>query len=227
MPRPRPQDKPLIRKYLKAGRPSQAEAGDFGELKPVEPAGRRNGAPLLGDDQVYVMKYESKYHTAWCQVVADKWDRSPRGLLVTQLADVGGRSRCRQCDRPLKSGRAAISEGERIPPRPASQPSPETVVPLRVVGVSHGILFLAAAQEYRGILRQTAVEPATAMLVEGKREGIVLRIDAGRDEPLVLVQLDPRVTFQDGPYQVRLRRPLLRSATKPYAVASVEPAVTA
>jgi hypothetical protein len=53
---------------------------------------------------------------------------------------------------------------------------------------------------------------------------MVVRIDASRDEPLLVIQLDPRATFRNGLYQVRLRRPLQRSATKPYAVESVEPA---
>jgi hypothetical protein len=68
------------------------------------------------------------------------------------------------------------------------------------------------------------VEPATPLSVGGRRDGMVVRLDAARAEPLLVVQLDPRVTFKDGPYQVRLRRPLQRSATKPYAVESVEPA---
>jgi hypothetical protein len=97
------------------------------------------------------------------------------------------------------------------------------VIPLKVVGIAHGILFLAAAPEHRERLRETAVEPATPMYVGGRRDGMVVRLDAGRDEPLVVVQMDPRATFRNGPYQVRLRRPLLRSASKPYAVESVEP----
>ena len=81
MPKPKRQLTPLIRKYLKVNEAAHAEAGGFGELKPVEPAARREGAPIAGDDQVYVMKYGTDYHTAWCRVVADKWDHSPRGLL--------------------------------------------------------------------------------------------------------------------------------------------------
>jgi hypothetical protein len=68
------------------------------------------------------------------------------------------------------------------------------------------------------------VEPATPLLVGGRRDGMVVRLDPARDEPLLIVQLDPRATFRNGPYQVRLRPPLQRSATKPYAVESVEPA---
>ncbi|HEY8754308.1 MAG TPA: hypothetical protein VIM40_11765 [Arthrobacter sp.] len=60
--------------------------------------------------------------------------------------------------------------------------------------------------------------------MDGWRKGMVVRIDAAREEPLLIVQLDPRATFRNGPYQVRLRPPLQRSATKPYAVDSVEPA---
>jgi hypothetical protein len=215
----------LIRKYLKSSHPAQAEARGLGELKPVEPVARREGAPLLGDDQVYVMKYGSEYHTAWCQVVADKWGHAPRGLLVTLLADVGARSRCTECDRPSTAVRASSAQDYQEHPRPTPEPRPpEAVIPLRVIGVAQGILFLAAGSEYQERLMVTALEPATPMSVGGRRDGMVVRLDASRAEPLLVVQLDPRATFRDGPYQVRLRRPLQRSATKPYAVASVEPA---
>jgi hypothetical protein len=215
----------LIRKYLKSSHPAQAEARGLGELKPVEPAARREGAPLLGGDQVYVMKYGSEYHTAWCQVVADKWGHAPRGLLVTLLADVGARTRCAECDQPLTAARASSAQDYQMHPRPTTEPRPpEAVIPLRVVGVAHGILFLAAGREYQERLKETALEPATPLSVGGRRDGMVVRLDASRAEPLLVVQLDPRATFRDGPYQVRLRRPLQRSATKPYAVASVEPA---
>ncbi|BAS07791.1 hypothetical protein AHiyo4_12130 [Arthrobacter sp. Hiyo4] len=96
------------------------------------------------------------------------------------------------------------------------------MVPLKVIGLAHGILFLAAGQEYRERFKETAVEPATPLWVDGRRDGMVVRLDCSHDEPLVLVQLDPRATFRNGPYQVRLRHPLRRSATKPYAVESVE-----
>lgn len=223
--RPKRQLTPLIRKYLAAGDPAQAEARSLGELRPVEPAARREGKPLLGEGQVYVMKYASKYHTAWCQDVADKWANAPRGLLVTLLADVGARTRCKECDRPLKTAGAPPVLEHHMEPGPTPDAPPhEAVIPLKVIAVAHGILFLAAGPEYREHLKETAVEPATPLSVGGRRDGMVVRLDAGRDEPLVVVQLDPRATFRDGPYQVRLRRPLLRSATKPYAVESVEPA---
>jgi hypothetical protein len=224
VPRPKRQLNPLIRKYLKVNDATHAEAGGFGELKPVEPAARRDGAPVAGDDQVYVMKYGTDYHTAWCRVVADKWDRSPRGLLVTLLADVGGRARCRECGRPGKRAKGSSAQESPVQPRLTAQPLPDAVIPLRVIGVAHGILFLAAGREYRELLKETAVEPATVLSVGGRRDGTLVRLDAVRDEPLLLVQLDPRATFRNGPYQVRLRRPLQRSASKAYAVASVEPA---
>jgi hypothetical protein len=169
------------------------------------------------------MKHGTDYHTAWCRVVADKWEHAPRGLLVTLLTDVGERTRCRECDRRAKRSTTPPAEESAAEPRPV-QPPPDAVIPLRVVGVAHGILFLAADPEFRDLLKETAVEPATMLSVGGRRDGTVVRLDAGRDEPLLLVQLDPRATFRDGPYQVRLRRPLQRSATKAYAVASVEPA---
>jgi hypothetical protein len=215
----------LIRKYLKSSHPAQAEARGLGELKPVEPAARREGAPLLGDDQVYVMKYGWDYHTAWCQVVADKWGHAPRGLLVTLLADVGARTRCKECDRPTPAARASAAQDYQMQPGPTPEPpTPESVIPLKVIGVAHGILFLAAGPEYQERLRETTLEPATPLSVDGRGDGMVVRLDASRAEPLLVVLLDPRATFLNGPYQVRLRRPLQRSATKPYAVASVEPA---
>lgn len=225
MPRPKRPGNPLIRKYLRTSHPDQAEARGLGELKPVEPAARREGVPLLGDNQVYVMKYGTKYHTAWCHVVADKWAHAPRGLHVTLLADVGARTRCKDCDRTLKTPRPSPVQEHDMQSRHTTEPAPsETVIPLRVIGVAHGILFLAAGPEHQELLNETAVEPATPLSVGGRRDGMVIRLDAARAEPLLVVQLDPRVTFRDGPYQVRLRRPLQRSATKPYAVASVEPA---
>lgn len=223
IPQSKRQRSPLLRKYLNAGRPADARAGDLGVPKPIEPAAWREGMPLLGDDQVYVMKYGNEYHPAWCHVVADKWAHAPRGLLVTMVADVGRRTRCPECDRVLKAARTSSARHYQVqaPPSPAHPPR-DMVIPLRVVGAAHGILFLAATAEFQNRLRETAVEPATPLLVDGRREGIVLRVDAAREEPLLVVQLDPRVTFRDGLYQVRLRRPLQRSAAKPFAVDSVE-----
>jgi hypothetical protein len=214
-----------MRKYLKASHPAHPETRGLGGLKPIEPAARREGMPLLGDDQAYVMKYGREYHTAWCQVVADKWAHAPRGLLVTLLADVGVRARCLECERALTSAGASSAREYHLQPRPSpASPPPDAVIPLRVVGTAHGILFLAAAAEFQDRLRETAVEPATPLLVDGRRDGMVVRVDAARDEPLLVVQFDPRAAFRDGPYQLRLRRPLQRSATKPYAVESVESA---
>ncbi len=224
--RPKRQLNPLILRYLKANDSAHSDARDLGRLKPAEPAARREGVPLLGADQVYVMKHGSEFHTAWCQVVADKWSHAPRGLLVTLLADVGARTPCRECGRLLNAtGESpARDPGHRLPARAFP---PDAVIPLSVVGLAHGILFLAAGPEYRERLRETAVEPATPLLVGGQRDGMVVRIEAARDEPLLVIQLDPRAAFRNGPYQVHLRRPLQRSATKPYAVESVEPAPSA
>lgn len=223
MPVPKRQLSPLIRKYLKVSRSAQAEPRDLGELKPVEPAARPDGAPLLCGDQVYVMKYGTDYHPAWCQVVANSWDHAPRRLLVTLLAAVGERTRCTECNRHAKAARAPAAQEYHVhTPRTADPAPPGAVIPLKVMGLAHGILFLAAGQEYRERLQETAVERATPLYVDGRRDGMVVRLDCSRDEPLVVVQLDPRATFRNGPYQVRLRHPLRRSATKPYAVESVE-----
>jgi hypothetical protein len=188
----------------------------------VEPADGREGVPVLGDDQVYVMKYGTDYHLAWCQVVADTWEHAPRRLLVTLLEAVGERTGCTECDRHAKAGRSSGAQ-DNVPTWPTPESAaPDAVIPLKVMGLAHGILFLAAGQEYRERLQETAVERATPLYVNGRRDGVVVRLDFASDQPLVLAQLDPRVTFRDGPYQVRLRLPLRRSATKPYAVDSVE-----
>lgn len=223
MPIPKRQLSPLIRKYVKGSRPAPAETRGLGELKPVEPAARRKGVPVLGDDQVYVIKYGTVYHTAWCPVVADSWEHAPRRLLVTLLAAVGERTRCAECNRHARAaGTSAAQDYHQLAWSTPEPPPPDAVVPLKVIGLAHGILFLAAGQEYRERFRETAVEPATPLWVDGRRDGMVVRLDCSHDEPLVLVQLDPRATFRNGPYQVRLRHPLRRSATKPYAVESVE-----
>lgn len=189
----------------------------------MEPAARRDGVPVLGEDQVYVIKYGTDYHRAWCQVVADAWDQAPRGLHVTLLADVGERSGCMECDVLMK--KMSSAQENELQPHPSPQlPPSDALIPLKVIGVAHGILFLAAGQEHQERLNETAVEPATPLSVDGRRDGMVVRLDATRTEPLLVVQLDPRATVREGPYQMHLRRPLQRSATKPYAVESVEPA---
>ena len=220
IPGPKRPPNPLIRRYLKSAGPAPADARGVGELKPVQPAAWREGRPILGRDQVYVMKYGREFHTQWCQAVADKWASAPRGLLVTLLADVGTRARCQQCSRAAPAARERPTRG-RHSPEPAAAAS---VIPLRVVGIAHGILYLAARPEFRELLSETAVEPATPLLVGSKRDGMVVRVDVSRDEPLLVVQMDPRASFRDVPYQARLRAPLQRSATKPYAVESIEPA---
>lgn len=189
----------------------------------MEPAARRDGVPVLGEDQVYVIKYATDYHRAWCQVVADAWDQAPRGLHVTLLADVGERSGCMECDVLMK--KMSSAQENKLQPHPSPRlPPSDALIPLKVIGVAHGILFLAAGQEHQERLNETAVEPATPLSVDGRRDGMVVRLDATRTEPLLVVQLDPRATVTEGPYQMHLRRPLQRSATKPYAVESVEPA---
>ncbi|WP_461163034.1 hypothetical protein [Arthrobacter sp. R4-81] len=167
-----------------------------------------------------------EYHGAWCRVVAHAWDQAPRGLHVTLLADVGERNGCMECDVVLKKASSALDQQVQPQLSPELPPS-DALIPLRVIGVAHGILFLAAGQEHQERLNETAVEPATPLSVDGRRDGMVVRLDATRTEPLLVVQLDPRATVADGPYQMHLRRPLQRSAIKPYAVECVELAPSA
>lgn len=210
----------MIRKYLKPSRPASSDARNVGELKPVEPAARREGVPLIGEGQVYVVKHGTVYHSCWCQTVAEKWGTAPRGLLVAMLAEVGERTPCQECAQLSEAAKPSPVQKHQTPPPNLA----DWVVPLRVIGLAHGILFLAASPEHQGRLKETAVEPATPLYVGGQRYGMVVRLDAARPEPLLVVQMDPRATFRNGPYQARLRHPLQRSATKPFAVACIEPA---
>lgn len=66
-------------------------------------ATRVDGSPLLKEGEVYVTAYGQRYHTGWCQIIADKWDKTPRGVLVTYRSDVGLRTECGSCTTPLTS----------------------------------------------------------------------------------------------------------------------------
>ena len=135
---------------------------------------------------------------------------------------------CRDCDPPDRTPKDAdLTEVDAeapthsIPLGPGSQanaPGPDTLIALEVVGLAHGILFLSAPEKFRDVIRETAVEPATPFMSQGQREGTVVRVEASRTKPMVVVQLDPRAPFRVGPYRLVLRKPLLRSATRSYAV---------
>lgn len=58
---------------------------------------RADGSPILQEGQVYVIRTGAVYHPYWCEVLGAKWDSSPKGLLVTALADVGSRLACKTC----------------------------------------------------------------------------------------------------------------------------------
>lgn len=74
------------------------DVAELGELEPVKPGELRvDGSPILQDGQVYVTNAGTKYHPAWCDVIAAKWDKEGTGILVTLLEDVGGRQACRSC----------------------------------------------------------------------------------------------------------------------------------
>lgn len=85
-------------KNLGYARRAYKDAAELGELKPVKPGELRvDGSPILQDGQVYVTKAGTKYHPYWCEVIAAKWDKEGKGILVTLLEDVGGRQACRSC----------------------------------------------------------------------------------------------------------------------------------
>lgn len=85
----------------------KANASAVGEIIAYKPAGFRvDGSPLLRDGEVYVTQWGLKYHPSWCEAIASKWDKSPKGLFVTRLIDVGGRQECGLCGTPLTSSAA-------------------------------------------------------------------------------------------------------------------------
>lgn len=88
--------KPVPQRPKPPRKPTREE--QLGRLKPIRPASKRSdGSPVLGDGQVYVIKTGKVYHPYWCDVVGNKWDNNPKGLLVTLLADVGARQPCHNC----------------------------------------------------------------------------------------------------------------------------------
>ncbi|BAS07790.1 hypothetical protein AHiyo4_12120 [Arthrobacter sp. Hiyo4] len=127
MPIPKRQLSPLIRKYVNGSRPApprqRPEASASSSRWSPPPAARRDGVPVLGDDQVYVVKYGTVYHPAWCPVVADSWDHAPRRLLVTLLAAVGERTRCPECNRHAKAARASAAQEYHQQARPHPNPT--------------------------------------------------------------------------------------------------------
>lgn len=85
-----------------ARRQAYQDAEALGQLRTVEPESvRSDGSPRAGRDQAYVTRAGKVFHPAWCQVVAEKWDNDPRGLLVILEAEAGARRRCKACDIPL------------------------------------------------------------------------------------------------------------------------------
>lgn len=85
------------------------QAERLGTIVVHKPAARRaDGSPLLREGEVYVTTWGQRYHIGWCQVVADKWDKDPRGLFVSYLSDVGGRTECGSCDTPLTSSTVPV-----------------------------------------------------------------------------------------------------------------------
>jgi len=93
----------------KAAKIAAKHAEKMGRLIVVDPQDHRpDGSPLLAAGQVYVTKTGQRYHVGWCQVIADKWDQGTgpvRGIFVTSIHDVGGRTECQTCVEPLTSSR--------------------------------------------------------------------------------------------------------------------------
>jgi hypothetical protein len=94
--------RPTRNKTKLARREAYQQAQALGPLRPVEPdAVRSDGSARAGRDQAYATWAGTVFHPAWCQVVADKWDQDPTGLLVILESEAGQRRRCKAWDNPL------------------------------------------------------------------------------------------------------------------------------
>ncbi|WP_157372511.1 hypothetical protein [Arthrobacter sp. Soil736] len=80
------------------------DAQDLGPIIPVHPTRLRlDRSPRLAPGQVYVTRTGTLYHSAWCTVVAHKWDNDPDGLILIAEDTVGRRKECTDCEEPLTS----------------------------------------------------------------------------------------------------------------------------
>lgn len=90
------------RRTKRARRQAYQEAELLGPLRPVEPDSvRADDSPRAGRGQAYATRTGKVFHPAWCNVVAEKWDQDPTGLLVILEVEAGKRRRCKACDSPL------------------------------------------------------------------------------------------------------------------------------
>jgi len=91
--------KRMSQRTRKAAARAYRDAEALGPLRPVEPhALGPDASPRTGPGQVYATRTGTVYHPRWCEIVGQKWDSDPQGLLVVMQAEVGKRRRCRQCD---------------------------------------------------------------------------------------------------------------------------------
>lgn len=66
---------------------------------PADPQSHReDGSPGAGDGQVYVTRTGKLFHTQWCSIMAAYWRDNHRGIHVSNMADVGQRGSCAQCE---------------------------------------------------------------------------------------------------------------------------------
>ena len=94
--------KPTRNKTKLARRQAYEDAELLGQLRPVEPESVRvDGSPRAGHAEAYATRAGKVFDPAWCQVVADKWNQDPAGLLVILEAEAGKRRPCKACDNPL------------------------------------------------------------------------------------------------------------------------------
>jgi hypothetical protein len=78
-------------------RAAYSRARKLGKLQVVKAETRDDGSPMLAEGQVYVTKSGAKFHTEWCHIINDNWNKNPKGILVTLQAGVGARLECQAC----------------------------------------------------------------------------------------------------------------------------------
>lgn len=85
-------------------------AAALGPLIPGDP-GRgwnQHGEPQLGDDQVFVTKAGTAFHTGWCAIVIAISDEDPTRLITIDRTTVGRRQPCRTCRDQGPSGSRSL-----------------------------------------------------------------------------------------------------------------------
>src|SRR4051812_12708121 len=88
-------------KTARMRRAAVRHAATLGPIVAVEPAGGRHpadGSPIVGPGQAYVTPTGETFHRAWCGTIGRQWDERPETVKVVDVATVGARRPCRDCE---------------------------------------------------------------------------------------------------------------------------------